>query len=155
MSEVTIRRARRMDVAAIVRLLADDVLGRTREKFADPMPGTYIEAFEAIDASAADELVVAEVDGRVVGTLQATYLRHLSFQGGRRAQLENVHVDAAWRSRGIGARLVAWAIERARARGCRIVQLTSNKSRVDAHRFYLRLGFVASHEGMKLDLGAG
>ena len=151
--ELEIRRATRSDVPAIVRLLAEDTLGRARELAADPLPASYEEAFAVIDASPNDELIVAEeAGGGVVGTLQITYLRHLSHQGARRAQLENVHVDSAWRSRGVGTRLVGWAIERARERGCRIVQLTSNKSRTDAHRFYVRLGFTASHEGMKLDL---
>jgi GNAT superfamily N-acetyltransferase len=153
-TEPRIRGAVRADVPAIVRLLADDALGATRERLSEPLAVSYYDAFDAIDASANDELIVAEVGGQVVGTLQITYLQHMSFGGARRAQLEGVHVAAAWRSRSVGRYLVRWAIERARQRGCRIVQLTSNKSRADAHRFYLRLGFSASHEGMKLDLGA-
>jgi GNAT superfamily N-acetyltransferase len=149
---LTIRRAARADVPAIVRLLADDPLGSQREHAADPLPASYYAAFAAIDADPRNELVVAELDGQVIGTLQLTLLPYLTFQGGTRAQIEAVRVDQRWRSRQIGRQLFEWAIARARDRGCHMVQLTTNASRPEARRFYERLGFVASHVGMKLAL---
>jgi GNAT superfamily N-acetyltransferase len=149
---IHIRRARRLDVPAIVRLLADDELGRQRERAVDPLPQSYYDAFAAIDADPTQELVVVESRGAVIGTLQLSYLTGLSYQGGTRAQIEAVRVAAPYRGRGIGAQLFAWAIARARARRCHMVQLSTNASRLEARRFYERLGFVASHAGMKLDL---
>lgn len=151
---ITIRRATRSDLPSIVRLLADDPLGSQREAYRDPLPPAYYAAFQAIDADPRQELVVVEHEGAVIGTLQLTFLPGLSFQGGTRAQIEAVRVDRDMRSHGIGARLFAWAITRAREQGCRLVQLTTNASRSEAQRFYERLGFVASHVGMKLDLEA-
>lgn len=148
-----IRRARREDVPAIVALFQDDFLGAAREvPKGAPLAESYYAAFDEIDADPRCELIVAEEDGRVAGTLHATLLVHLGFRGARSLQLENVHVAAALRSRGIGRLMMEWAIARARAQGCARVQLTTNKLRKDAHRFYERLGFVASHEGMKLAL---
>ena len=118
-----------------------------------PLPGTYFTAFEAIDADANHELVVVEAEGRVIAVLQLTFIPYLTYQGSWRALIEGVRVAADRRSGGIGRRLIRWCIERARQRGCRMVQLTSNKSRADAIRFYESLGFVASHEGLKLHLG--
>ena len=149
---IEIRRAMREDVPAIVRLLADDPLGRLRERDETPLPQSYYAAFAAIDADPCHELVVVELAGEVIGTLQLTTLPYLTHQGGLRAQIEAVRVDRRHRDLGIGQRLFVWAIDRARERGCRMVQLTTNASRGDAHRFYERLGFVASHIGMKLDL---
>ncbi len=149
---VTIRRATRADIPAIVHLLADDPLGQQRERDQDPIPGAYYDAFERIDADSRNELVVVEAHGEVVGTLQLTLLPSLTYQGGMRAQIEAVRVDRRYRSQGVGHALFVWAIERARQAGCHLVQLTTNASRDDAHRFYTRLGFVASHTGMKLDL---
>ena len=148
-----IRRARRDDVPAIVALFQDDFLGAAREvPKGAPLPDSYFAAFDAIDSDPRCDLVVAEEDGRVVGTLQATLLVHLGSQGAKSLQLENVHVAAARRSRGVGRFMLEWALERARLQGCARVQLTTNKRRKDAHRFYERLGFAASHEGMKLVL---
>lgn len=149
---VTIRRATRVDIPDIVRLLADDPLGQHRESYSDPLPEIYFSAFERIDADPRNELMIAEVNGRVVGTLQLTLLPYLTYQGGTRAQIEAVRVDEAYRSRGLGRHLIEWAIERARQLGCHMVQLTTNAARPDALRFYERLGFVASHVGMKLEL---
>lgn len=149
---ITIRRATRSDLPSIVRLLADDPLGSRREAYRDPLPQSYTAAFQAIDSDPRQELVVVEHDGRVIGTLQLTFIPGLSFQGGTRAQIEAVRVDREFRGHGIGGRLFEWAIARAREQGCRLVQLTTNASRADARRFYERLGFVASHVGMKLDL---
>jgi ribosomal protein S18 acetylase RimI-like enzyme len=142
----------RRDVPAIVALLADDVLGARRERNEDPLPDAYYRAFDAVDGDPAHELLVAERDGRVVGTLQLTFLPGLSRQGMWRAQIEGVRISSAERGRGVGEQLVRHAVARAKERSCGLVQLTSDKSRVDAVRFYQRLGFQASHEGMKLAL---
>lgn len=147
-----VRRATRADVPAIVRLLADDPLGQQRERDQDPLPDTYYDAFARIDADPRNELVVVEAHGEVIGTLHLTLLPYLTHQGGTRAQIEAVRVDRRYRSRGVGHALVAWAIERARQTGCRLVQLTTDARRPDARRFYEDLGFVGSHVGMKLDL---
>jgi GNAT superfamily N-acetyltransferase len=147
---VILRRARRDDVPAIVALLQDDFLGATRETpKGATLPESYFLAFEEIDRDPRAELVVAEEDGAIVGTMHLTVLPHLSSKGSRSLQLENVHVAASRRSKGLGRRMIDWAVERARREGCARVQLTTNKLRKDAHRFYERLGFVASHEGMK------
>jgi GNAT superfamily N-acetyltransferase len=147
------RRARRQDVPAVVRLLADDPLGATREASDEgELPEAYWQAFEAVDADPRQLLVVAELDGRVVGTLQLTFIPSLTYRGGERAQLEAVRVDASSRDRGLGRAMVGWAIEQARARGCRLVQLTTDQRRADALRFYQSLGFRATHAGMKLPL---
>ncbi|MCP3394716.1 GNAT family N-acetyltransferase [Bradyrhizobium sp. CCGB12] len=145
---VSIRRARRDDVAAIVAMLADDHLGRARERVEDPLPATYYEAFERIMRDSNLQLVVAESEGRVVGCLQLAILPGLSSQGGSRGLLEDVRVATDCRSRGIGEQLVQWAIAEARARGCNLVELLTHQTRVDAQRFYTRLGFAASHVGM-------
>ena len=148
------RRATRDDVPALVRLLADDPLGAQREAVTSPLPESYYAAFEAIDRDPNNELVVVETaDGEVAGMLQLTYIPYLTYRGGWRALVEGVRVAAPLRSHGVGRRLFEWAIERARERGCHMVQLTSDKARPDAIRFYESLGFVASHEGMKLRLG--
>ena len=145
---VTIRRARRDDVAAIVAMLADDHLGRARERVEDPLPASYYEAFERIMRDSNLQLVVAESEGRVVGCLQLAILPGLSSQGGARGLLEDVRVATDCRSRGIGEQLVQWAIAEAKARGCNLVELLTHQTRVDAQRFYTRLGFAASHVGM-------
>jgi len=139
-------------------MLADDPLGAKRERFEIPLPSSYYDAFEAIDRDPNHELVVATLgldesgDGEIVGVLQISFLPYLTYQGGWRALVEGVRVSSAHRSRGIGRRLFEWAIERARERGCHVVQLTTDKARPDARRFYESLCFVASHEGMKLHL---
>ncbi|MET9249752.1 GNAT family N-acetyltransferase [Nonomuraea sp. NPDC051941] len=148
--KVLFREARKEDVPAIVAMLADDHLGATRE--GDPGDERYLAAFERIDANPYDELIVAEQDGEVVGTMQLTYLAGLSRLGAERCQIEAVRVAAAARGQGLGGRMIKWAVDRARERGCAVVQLTSDKSRTDAHRFYDNLGFTASHEGYKLSL---
>jgi GNAT superfamily N-acetyltransferase len=147
------RRAERHDVPAIVRLLADDPLASTRETAnGDRVADAYWRAFQAIDADPRQLLLVAEAEGQVVGTLQLSFIPSLTYTGGERAQLEGVRVDASHRGRGLGREMVLWAIERARARGCRVVQLTTDQRRPDAVRFYESLGFRASHIGMKLAL---
>lgn len=146
-----LRRASVDDVPAIVALLADDPLGSAREA-ADGELGPYLRAFEAVDADPAHLLLVAETDGRVIATMQLSFLPGLARRGGLRAQLEAVRVHADLRRGGLGAAMVAWGIDEARRRGCALVQLTSDKRRPEAHRFYARLGFTASHEGFKLTL---
>jgi ribosomal protein S18 acetylase RimI-like enzyme len=145
---VTIRLARREDVAAIVAMLADDHLGRARERVEDPLPAVYYQAFERVERDQNLALVVAESEGRVVGCLQLAVLPGISSQGGMRGLLEDVRVAADCRSRGIGEQLVQWAITEAKARGCNLVELLTHSSRVDAQRFYKRLGFSLSHAGM-------
>jgi GNAT superfamily N-acetyltransferase len=133
-------------------MMAEDELGAQRERSETPLPQAYYDAFEAIDPDPNNELIVAEADGEVIGTLQLMFLPSISYQGGTRAQVESVRVAQHLRGQGIGAEMMTWTIERARQRGCHMVQLTSHKSRVDAHRFYERLGFTKSHIGMKINL---
>ena len=146
------RDAAREDLPKIVGLLANDPLGSKRERFEDPLPACYSRAFDAIATDPNNRLIVVEHDGAVIGTLQLTFIPNMTYQGGIRAQIEGVRVDDAYRSRQIGKRLFEWAIAEARRRGCHMVQLTADKTRPDAHRFYESLGFAASHVGMKLYL---
>lgn len=152
MSPVLFRRAVRADLLSVVRMLTEDELGSQRERFEDPLPEPYYKAFDRIENDLNHELVVAETDGEVVGTLHLMFLPSISYQGGLRAQVESVRVDGKWRGRGIGSKMIKWAVERARARGAHLVQLTTHRSREDAHHFYERLGFTKSHWGMKLSL---
>ena len=148
-SPVTIRRARRRDVGVIVGMLADDPLGAARERIEDPLPSCYFQAFEALDRDPNIQLVVAEDgEGGVVGCLQLCILPGLSSQGASRALIEDVRVASHCRSRGIGEQLVQWAVAEARSRGCKLVELLTHHTRVDAQRFYERLGFQRSHVGM-------
>ncbi len=149
---ITIRRATADDLPALVALLADDPLGAAREDASLPLDPRYRAAFDAIAADPHTTLAVAEEGGAVVGTLQLTILAGLSHRGGRRGQVESVRVAAARRGAGIGARLMAWAVAECRARGCILVQLTTDRTRADAHRFYDRLGFAATHLGYKMRL---
>ncbi len=150
-SAVTIRRARREDVGVIVAMLADDPLGRARERIEQPLPASYFRAFEALENHPDIQLVVAEEkDGAVVGCLQLCIMPGLSSQGASRGLLEDVRVAAHCRSRGIGESLVQWAVTEARGRGCKLVELLTHNTRVDAQRFYKRLGFQPSHVGMTL-----
>jgi len=152
-SVVELRRATLEDLGAIVRLLADDPLGQARE---EPSVGAglqpYPRAFELIDADPAQLLVVATGGDEVVGTMQLSFLPGLARRGGLRAQIEAVRVHESYRSQGLGTAMFEWAIAEARRRGCTVGQLTTDKTRTDAHRFYSRLGFVASHEGVKMQL---
>jgi ribosomal protein S18 acetylase RimI-like enzyme len=150
-SPVTIRRARRGDVGVIVAMLADDPLGSARERLEDPLPPSYFRAFEALERDPNIQLVVAEDgNGTVVGCLQVCILPGLSSQGASRGLIEDVRVAAQCRSRGIGEQMVQWAIAEARAKGCKLVELFTHHTRVDAQRFYVRLGFQPSHVGMTL-----
>jgi ribosomal protein S18 acetylase RimI-like enzyme len=149
-----IRDARREDLPRIIELLAADQLGRQREVVSDPPLPEYVAAFDAIVSDSKARLLVLELEGQVVGTLQMNFLPGLSRRGAERAQLEAVRVAEGYRGRGLGRRMVEEAIAMARARGCRLVQLTSDLRREDAQRFYRSLGFVHSHAGMKLSLDA-
>jgi GNAT superfamily N-acetyltransferase len=151
-TEEEIRPARREDVPAIVGLLADDTLGATREMLEDPLPEAYWRAWEAIERDPSTRVLVAELDGVVVGTLQLDLLPSLSRGGMRRAQVDAVRVASGHRGGGLGRRLMIRAIEEARREGCGLVQLTTDRRRADALRFYARLGFVDSHHGLKLAL---
>ena len=151
-TKVTLRDARRDEVPAIVAMLADDKLGAVREVTTEPLPASYYAAFDALALDANNRLLIAEKNGEIVGTLQITFIVGLSRRGAKRALLEAVRVAAPHRGKGIGAEIVRAAVEIARHEGCAMVQLTTDKSRHDAHRFYERLGFTASHEGMKLML---
>ena len=152
MSNIIVRRAGADDLAAIVALLAHDPLGEQREDPSTPLNPAYVEAFEAIDADPNQLLAVIAEDDRVVGSLQLTFIPGLSRTGAWRGQIEAVRVAADRRSAGLGARAFEWAIDQCRARGCRLVQLTTDRGRPEAHAFYERLGFTASHLGYKKTL---
>jgi ribosomal protein S18 acetylase RimI-like enzyme len=148
-SHVKIRPARRDDVTAIVAMLADDALGSKRERIENPLPPPYFQAFERVERDPNIQLVVAEGEGgEVVGCLQLCILPGLSSQGASRALIEDVRVASRCRSRGIGEQLVQWAVAEAQKKGCKLVELLTHNTRIDAQRFYKRLGFAASHVGM-------
>ena len=148
---VTIRRARRDDVETIVKMLADDALGGPRERVEHPLPASYFDAFERVDRDPNLTLVVAEGEGgAVVGCLQLCILPGISSQGASRGLVEDVRVASHCRRQGIGEQLVHWALGEARGRGCKLVELLTHHTRVDAQRFYERLGFARSHVGMTI-----
>jgi GNAT superfamily N-acetyltransferase len=150
MGDLEIREATAGDLPAIVAMLADDPLGAQRESPDDLAP--YRAALQRLEADPNQHLVVAVRTGRVIGTLQLTIIPGLSHQGATRALIEAVRIHSDERGSGLGSLLIEWAIDTARRLDCRMVQLTSDKSRTDAHRFYERLGFTASHEGFKMRL---
>jgi GNAT superfamily N-acetyltransferase len=150
MGDLEIRAAVAADVPAIVGMLADDPLGAQRESPEDLTP--YMAAWERLSTDPNQHVVVAVREGRVVGTLQLSIIPGLSRRGSTRSIIEGVRIDADERGSGLGTQLIRWAIDASRHKGCRLVQLTSDKSRTDAHRFYERLGFEASHTGFKLQL---
>lgn len=146
------RKAIRADIPAIIRLLADDTLGATREQYTEPLPNQYYAAFEKIDSDKNNYLIVVELENQIIGTLQLTLITYLTYQGGKRALIEGVRTDKSVRGKGIGKAMFEWAINKAREEGCHMIQLTTDKKRPDAFEFYKKLGFIASHEGMKLHL---
>ncbi|CAM5739157.1 putative protein PhnO [Streptomyces afghaniensis 772] len=150
MGDLEIRAAVADDVPAIVAMLADDPLGAQRESPDDLTP--YLTALERLSADPNQRLVVAVREGRVVGTLQLTIIPGLSRRGATRSIIEGVRIHADERGSGLGTQLIEWAIDESRNLGCQLVQLTSDNTRTDAHRFYERLGFTASHTGFKLPL---
>jgi ribosomal protein S18 acetylase RimI-like enzyme len=148
-----IRRADKNDVPSIVQLLADDTLGMRREDFQDPLPQAYYQAFFRIERDSNQELIVMEsLDHQILGTLQLTFIPYLSYRGGIRAQIEAVRIKNSHRGQGLGKILFDWAIARSKVRGAVMVQLTSDKTRLDALKFYQKLGFTSTHEGFKLIL---
>src|SRR6266487_878154 len=148
--DILFRLAMHADLPSIVRMLADDDLGSQRERYESPLPESYYSAFEKINNDSNHELIVAELNGEVIGTLHLVFLPSISFQGRLRAQIESVRVDKRFQSQGIGSEMMKWTMKRAKQRGAHVVQLTTHKSRVAAHRFYERLGFKGTHLGMKL-----
>lgn len=145
------RRATEQDIHAIVEMLADDELGSQREHFQTPLPAEYINAFKNIDADKNQELIVVEnEDLEIIGTLQLSFIQYLTYQGGIRAQIEAVRIRKDKRGLGIGKTMFEWAIQRAKESQAHVLQLTTDKKRPDALQFYKDLGFVSSHEGMKM-----
>jgi ribosomal protein S18 acetylase RimI-like enzyme len=150
---ISMRRARREDLPAIVAMMADDHLGRDRELATDPLPDCYLRAFEAIDRDPRNLLAVAEgADGEVLGCMQLTFIPTIGHQGAERVLIEGVRVEGRLRGQGVGRRMLRWAIEEAKRRGCKTMRLSTHASRVDAQRFYKSLGFADSHVGMALAL---
>ena len=150
MSELILRDAAAADLPAILAMLAEDVIPPGRE--GDPSNPRYMEAFEAIDADPNQRLIAAEFEGRIVGTMQLSFLPGLSFVGSWRGLIEAVRIASDLRGQRLGEQMILWAVDQCRARDCKLVQLTSSATRTAAHRFYARLGFVQSHVGMKLHL---
>lgn len=147
------REAVRKDVPVIVQLLANDKLGANREDYRDPLPEIYYNAFDTIDADSTQKLIVVENNNQeIIGTLQLSFIRYLTYRGGIRVQIEAVRVREDMRGAGIGQQIFEWAIEQARRAGAHLVQLTTDKERPEAIQFYQKLGFKSSHEGMKLHL---
>ncbi len=145
------RKATKNDISAIVAMMADDMLGKNREKFEDPLPQAYIQAFKKIDADENQELIVIESeDSEVIGTLQLTFIQYMNYCGGIRAQIESVIIRKDKRGLGIGKTMFEWAINRAKEKNAFMLQLTSDKQRPRAIKFYEDLGFKATHEGMKM-----
>lgn len=152
MSRLTYRDAVQADLGFIIRLIVDDNVVPTNDEPDRPDHPRYLAAFRAISTDPNQKLIVAELDAHSVGTLQLTFIPGINRLGETRCLIEAVHIVPTHRSIGLGSEMILWAIEQARGRGCGLVQLTSNKKRLDAHRFYERLGFSKSHEGFKLSL---
>lgn len=150
--DVMFRIAGKEDLDAIVKMLADDVLGKDREQYTHPLPEGYLKAFQAIEADPNNELVVACREADIIGVMQITFTPYLTHQGSWRATIEGVRTSSSVRGQGVGTQMINWAVERAKERGCSLVQLTTDKQRGDALRFYEKLGFSATHEGMKMKL---
>jgi len=145
------RKATEADVSTIVAMIADDELGKKRESFQIPLPKEYLKAFEKIDADENQELIVVENENfEIIGTLQLSFIQYLTYRGGIRAQIEAVRIRKDQRGHGIGKAMFKWAINRAKERNAHLLQLTTDKKRPKAIKFYEDLGFKASHEGMKI-----
>lgn len=151
-AQIQFRNAIKSDIPSIVELLANDELGKQRERLEDPLPDSYYEAFEAIKADPNNELIVAYLHTHIIGVLQMTFTPYLTYQGGWRATIEGVRISPSHRGEGLGTALFEWAIQRAKQKGCHLVQLTTDKQRPQAIYFYEKLGFQNSHEGMKRHL---
>ncbi len=144
------RKAIKSDLPFIIEMIADDKLGATRENFQDPLPDVYLDAFNNIDKDANQYLIVVEKDNKIIGTMQLSFIQYLTYQGGIRAQIEAVRIHKDYRGNNIGEDLFKWAIQKAKEKGAHLIQLTTDKKRAEALKFYEKLGFKASHEGMKL-----
>lgn len=151
-TELEFRIAAEQDLERIVEMLADDVLGSKRERNERPLPDSYLKAFEAINADPNNELVVACRRDEIIGVQQITFTPYITHQGGWRATIEGVRTSSSERGKGLGTELIRFGIQRAKERGCHLVQLTTDKKREDALRFYESLGFKATHEGLKMSL---
>lgn len=148
---MTFRKATEKDIPAIVQMIADDKLGKQRENFQIPLPSEYLKAFQNINADKNQELIVLENErSEIIGTLQMTFIQYLTYRGGIRAQIEAVRIRKDQRGLGIGKKMFQWAIQRAQERKAHLLQLTTDKNRPEALKFYEDLGFIASHEGMKM-----
>ncbi len=148
---IKFRKATHKDISLIVKMIANDVLGKTRENYQNPLPKQYIEAFKNIDADPNQELIVVENQiSEIIGTLQLSFIQYLTYQGGIRAQIEAVRIKEDQRGLGIGQLMFEWAINRAKQKGAHVLQLTTDKKRPEALKFYKKLGFKDSHEGLKL-----
>ncbi|HET6160594.1 MAG TPA: GNAT family N-acetyltransferase [Dongiaceae bacterium] len=152
MPNLLFRQAIRDDLPAILAMIADDQLGQAREDASLPLDQRYLDAFAAIERDPNQMLIAVEQQGAVIGCFQITFIPGISRRGAWRGQIESARVARSKRGSGIGTAMFEWAIGECRRRGCSLVQLYTDKSRKDAHRFYERLGFKASHEGMKLSL---
>jgi len=154
MNDLNVRKMQKSDIGVVVNLLADDELGRVREDKAKVVHADYFRAFECIDSDVNQYAAIFEINGEAIGCLQITFIPSLSRRGSLRGQIEGVRVSSDFRGKGYGTKMIAWAITKCRDRGCRIVQLTSDKRREHAIQFYENLGFVKSHEGFKLTLNS-
>ena len=152
MYDLSARKMQKADLGVVVGLLADDELGRSREDKAEVIHADYLHAFKHIDSDVNQYVAIFEINGETIGCLQVTFIPGLSRRGSLRGQIEGVRVSRDFRGKGYGTKMIAWAITKCRDRGCRVVQLTSDKKRENAIQFYERLGFVKSHEGFKLTL---
>jgi GNAT superfamily N-acetyltransferase len=146
---LTFRKAVEADLPFIVKLLTEDAVRVTDDKPDEPFHPRYVTALRELDADPNQMMMLAVLDGETVGTIQLTFIAGIASLGMKRCLVEAVHIAPSHRSKGLGSQMIQWAIERGRERGCGMVQLTSNKKRLDAHRFYERLGFLKSHEGFK------
>jgi len=151
-TNLTFRLATLKDLPEIINMLADDIYGATRENTSHIVSDKYLEAFKKIQEDTNQELTVAVINENIVGTFQLTFIQYLNFEGTLRAQIEAVRTHSDYRGKGIGTQILIYAIDRAKEKGCQIVQLTSDKRRTEAIKFYEKLGFKASHEGFKLKL---
>ena len=150
MNDLNARKMQKADLGVVVSLLADDELGRSREDKGEVVHADYLRAFEHIDSDVNQYAAIFEFNGEIIGCLQITFIPGLSRRGSLRGQIEAVRVSRDFRRKGYGSKMIAWAITKCRDRGCRVVQLTSDKKRANAIQFYEKHGFVKSHEGFKL-----
>ncbi len=151
-NELKFRLVTKDDLAEIVRMLSDDNLGATREKFSEVLSDNYVKAFDIINADPNQELTIIEMNGDKVATFHLTFIQYLTHHGGLRAQIEAVRIHSNYRGQGIGKKVFEYVIKRAKQKGCILLQLTTDKQRPDAIRFYENIGFISTHEGMKLKL---